>query len=390
MIIRSILDTDFYKLSIQNFILTLYPDVEAEYAFHNRDKSMKFTSDAFNSIYEELHKMQSLELTSKEYIWLKNQCIFSDVYLNFLSNYKFDLKQIDMKLNDGDLEIRIKGKWVDIVLWEVPLMSLISEVYFKTIDRDWSNDHDQQHALAKSKAVDLSDAKCTFTDFGTRRRRSRDVQETVVSAMKGVTGFSGTSNPYFAMKYGIKAIGTMAHEVICGLSALESINRPNKVAMEKWRNVYGGTLSIFLPDTYGIDSFLKDFDNNKADLWSGVRHDSGCPFEFTDKIVTHYKKLGINPHTKSIIFSDSLDVKKAIELRRYCLDSIQCTFGIGTHFSNDFKKLDGSKSKPLNMVIKLIKCNGQNVCKLSQNPEKAMGDPETIRLMNHLHFGKPL
>jgi nicotinate phosphoribosyltransferase len=390
MIITSILDTDFYKLSIQNFIWTLYPNVEVEYAFHNRDKSMVYTVEAFHILVNEIVSMSKLELTSKEYRWMLGHNIFNPGYMTYLSEYKFDPSQVNIELVDGQLDIRIKGKWVDTVLWEVPLMALISEVYFEHVDKNWNKDYDLQARIARNKANDLTMNDCIFTDFGTRRRRTKETQEIVVSEMKHTSGFNGTSNPYFAMKYDVRAVGTMAHEVICGLSALESMNHPNKVTMEKWREVYGEKLSIFLPDTYGIDSFIKDFDKDKTVEWLGVRHDSGCPFEFTDKILAHYETHKIDARTKTIVFSDSLDVPKAIELSKVCRGKITCMFGIGTHFTNDYKKIDGTKSKPMNMVIKLVKCNGVNVCKLSQNPDKAMGDPEAIRIMQHLHFGASL
>ncbi len=393
MIIQSILETDFYKITIQQFIFKLYPDVEVEYAFHNRDKSMKFTKVAFDVLVEEIHNLSKLELTLSEYRWLRNQNLFTTDYLDYLSDYKFNPNQIDIVLlNDGQLDLRIRGKWVDTVLWEVPLMSLISEIYFKYVDVDWNGNLENQSKLAQIKASQLTNNKCVFTDFGTRRRRNAATQDIVVGTMKAFAGFNGTSNPHLAMKHNVKVVGTMAHEVICAISSLESMNHPNKITMEKWREVYGDKLSIFLPDTYGIDSFLRDFDQDKTVKWAGVRHDSGCPFEFVDKIIAHYdhQRNGLVSIDKTIVFSDSLDVPKAIELSKYCAGRIKCMFGIGTNFTSDFKKLDGTKSKPMNMVIKLVKCDGRNVCKLSQNPDKAMGDPEAIRIMRHLHFGAPL
>jgi nicotinate phosphoribosyltransferase len=269
-------------------------------------------------------------------------------------------------------------------------MALISEVYFLMVDRDWQIDTNKQWKNANVKAFELQSAGCKFADFGTRRRRNKDAQEIVINAMRTYESFLGTSNPHFAMVYNTNVLGTLAHEVISGVSALESLNHPNKLTMEKWNEVFSGELSIFLPDTYGLQSFLKDFSPRKAKYWKGVRHDSGCPFDFTDRMVNYYKKCNIDPTSKVIIFSDSLDVNKAIKIKEYCDGKIQCSFGIGTHFTSDFIKVTHERSKPMNMVIKLVKCNGENVCKLSQNPEKAMGDPEAIRLMNHLHFGKPL
>ncbi len=395
MIINSILDTDLYKFTIQQFIFKLYPTVEVEYAFHNRDKTMVYTQEAYDVLVNEINGMSDLSISGDEWLWLfdKYRSIFDIDYLEYIKDYRFDPKQVDIKLINGQLDIKIRGKWIETVLWEVPLMALISEIYFKYCDTNWINDDLKLKNEVLNKAEALDEAKCKFADFGTRRRRNKETQDIVVMMMSRFAKyntFTGTSNPYFAMKYKVPVIGTMAHEVICAISALESMNRPNKVAMEKWREIYKDKLSIFLPDTYGINSFFKDFDQMRSYQWKGVRHDSGCPYEFTDKMIAHYASNDIDPTSKIIVFSDSLNYETAIKLSKYCEGKIMCSFGIGTHFTNDFKKPDGTKSKPMNMVIKLVKCNGENVCKLSQNPEKAMGDPAAIRLMKHLHFGQPL
>lgn len=391
MIIESILDTDFYKISIQQFIWSQYRDVNVEYAFHNRDKTMTFTQEAFDLLKHEVSQMKNLSLAAEEYIWLRDTySFFKQEYLNFLAKYRFDPSEVDLQLIDGQLHIKITGKWVNTVLWEVPLMALISEIYFMYCDRDWINIPEEQELIAENKAKELQAAGCIFTDFGTRRRRNKETQNIVVKTMRAFGGFTGTSNPRLAMDHCMRAIGTMAHEVICGISALESMNHPNRFAMYKWQEVYNEDLSVFLPDTYGLASFLKDFGIDQIGRWTGLRHDSGCPFDFTDRVVAHYQRYGYNPLNYKIIFSDSLNTERAIKIANYCKGKIHCSFGIGTFFTNDFLKSDGTKSKPMNMVIKLVKCNGVNVCKLSQNPDKAMGDPDAIRIMNHLHFGKTL
>jgi nicotinate phosphoribosyltransferase len=389
-IIRSIIDTDLYKLTQQWFVLQHYSEVEAEYTFSNRDKSMKFTHDAVKEIMRNIHLMSKLKLTDQEYDWMKNNLYFLPVsYRQFLAAYKFNPKQVHINLTiTGELEISIKGKWRDTIFWEVPLMSIISEVYFKMIDTDWSMDGQVQ--LAESKARLLSEANCFYADFGSRRRRSFEVQNLVVGVMKNFKGFVGTSNPYLAMIHNVKSLGTCAHEAIGGVAAIESLNHPNKIFMERWAEVYKGSLGTMLPDTFGTDSFLKDFSVEKAKLWDGVRHDSGDPFEFVDKIINHYNKLGIDPTTKTIIFSDGLDVYTAIKLKKYCIGKIRCSFGIGTHFTSDFKKVSDPtmRSKAMNMVIKLTRIDGIPVVKLSDTPGKSIGDSKMLEIMKYIHVEK--
>ena len=201
-------------------------------------------------------------------------------------------------------------------------------------------------------------------------------------------GFVGTSNVYLAMKYGVKPIGTMAHEWIQGHCVLGGIRHANRYALDAWTRVYRGNLGIALTDTYGTNAFLEDFDTYLAKLFDGVRHDSGDPFRFVDKIVAHYKKLGINPRSKTIVFSDNLKPTTCIALLHYCEDNdICCSFGIGTNFTNDFPL---SPLKALNMVIKLVRLNGIPVVKLSDDLGKIIGDPDMVRVIRYLYLGTPL
>jgi nicotinate phosphoribosyltransferase len=392
MIIKSILDSDLYKFTQQKFVLQHYPNVDADYIFNNRDKSMKFNQEALTEIKKEVELMSNLYLTSQEYDWIKKEIYFFDpMYRQYLSSYRFNPNQVKINLdNDGNLDIKISGKWREVILWEVPLMAIISEVYFKIMDTDWDNNIKKQELLAENKAYQLFINDCKFTDFGTRRRRNYETQNLVVSTMKKCKGFVGTSNPHLAMINSVKAIGTISHETIMAVSALESMNHPDRHTMEKWLQTYGAAMGTYLTDCYTTDSFLKDFDLLFAKTFDGVRNDSGDPFEFTDKIINHYKKLNIDPTTKTIIFSDSLDVEKAIKLNEYCKGKIRCSFGIGTFFSNDFKKNDGTRSKPLNMVIKLDEVDGKKVCKLSDTPTKAIGDPSVVKIMKYIHLGEKI
>jgi nicotinate phosphoribosyltransferase len=387
-IIKSILDTDLYKLSMMHFVIQHYNESVVDYTFNNRDKSMIFTQEAVDEIQRNIHLMANLKLTDAEYDWMKDNLYFLPiVYRQYLAAYRFNPEQVKLSLSPiGHLDINIKGKWRDTILWEVPLMAIISEVYFKYMDTDWNMEG--QGKLAFQKAKSLSDAGCVFADFGSRRRRNYQTQDIVVDIMRSFKGFAGTSNPHLAMKYGVKALGTCAHEAIGAVAALESLNHPNKIFMERWSEVYDGDLGTMLPDTYGLDSFLKDFSLGKAKLWDGVRHDSGHPFVFVDKIVAHYKKLRIDPTTKTIIFSDGLDVETAILLNQYCNGKIRCSFGIGTFFTSDFKKISDPtiKSKAMNMVIKLTMIDGIPVVKLSDSPGKAIGDPKMVEIMKYIHL----
>lgn len=387
-IIKSILDSDLYKFTMMNWVIQHYPEAEGVSRFNNRDLSMKFDTISLKEIQKQVMLMGKLKLTDQEYDWMKNKLPFLPIsYRQYLAAYRFNPNQVNINLDDeNNLDIKISGKWRDKILWEVPLMAIISEVYFKYMDTDWSMDGQVEQAIYKAKL--LSEAGCFFTDFGTRRRRNFETQDIVVREMKNYSGFMGTSNPYLAMKYNVKALGTCAHEAIGAVAALESLNRPNKIFMERWTETYKGSLGTVLPDTFGTKSFIKDFSLEKAKLWDGPRHDSGDPFNFVDIFVDHYNSLGIDPMTKTIIFSDGLDIDTAINLNNYCKGKIKCSFGIGTFFTNDFKKIStGGKSKALNMVIKLVNINGIHVVKLSDNPIKAIGDSKMIEIMKYLHFG---
>jgi len=387
-IIRSILDSDLYKFSMMFWVIEHYPESVVTYTFNNRNKSMVFNQEAVDEIKNQIQLMSELKLTDNEYDWMKNNLPFLPVaYRQYLAAYHFNPKQIEIKLQpSGELDISIKGKWRDTILWEVPLMAIISEVYFTYMDNDWAMTG--QEELAKYKAKMLSGADCVYADFGTRRRRNFETQEIVVQTMKDCKGFVGTSNPYLAMKYGIKSLGTCAHEAIGAVAALESLNHPNKIFMERWTETYKGSLGTMLPDTYGLSSFLNDFSLEKAKLFDGVRHDSGDSYIFVDRIVEHYKKLGIDPTTKTIIFSDGLNVETAVSICTYCRRKIRCSFGIGTFFTSDFSKVSNVelKSSPMNMVIKLTEINGVPVVKLSDSPGKAIGDSKMVEIMKYIHF----
>jgi nicotinate phosphoribosyltransferase len=389
---------------MQQAVLELYPEAQAEYIWFNRRTSDGFTPNFVAQLKGKIYAMGDLELLASEYEFMRTMPWFKPTYLEYLTNYRFNPKEVELSLVDDQLDIRIKGPWHRTILWEVPLMAMISELYFTQNADKWSYDQQMVNACAKGEV--LLEAGCHYTDFGTRRRRTHQTQNIVLQAMKDTFEdlqivnskfdppddppydgkFIGTSNVYFAKLFGLTAVGTYAHEWVQAHSILGSLVHANRDAMEAWVKVYHSELGIALTDTYGTDAFLRDFTGYYARLFDGVRHDSGCPFKFTDKIVEHYKKLRIDPQSKTIIFSDSLDVQKACELQEHCKDKIKCAFGIGTNFTNDFE----GKLKALNMVIKLVKVNGFPVVKLSDDPRKSIGDRDAVRVARYANMGIPL
>jgi nicotinate phosphoribosyltransferase len=379
-IINSILDTDLYKISLQSFVLQLYPEAQAHYKFINRRKTNKFTPLFYEALQKEIQSMASLKITEEELEFLRLRCPYLSVlYLEYLRNYRFNPQEVYSGLSPhGDLMIDIVGPWHSAVMWEVPLMAIISELYFQIVDEYWEHDLELQRNKAYEKIMKLSGSSCYFADFGTRRRRSFAAQQKVLEGFMdyGRSTFVGTSNVYFAKTFNIKPIGTYPHELIQSSSILESLQHADYYAMHNWTRVFNADLGIALSDTFGIDMFLKNFNLRFAKLFDGTRNDSGDEFAYTDKLVAHYKKLGVDPMSKTIIFSNNLDVDKAIEIKEYCDGKIKCSFGIGTHFSNDFEN-----SPALNMVIKLWAMNGVPVVKLSDDEGKESGDPEAIKVM---------
>jgi nicotinate phosphoribosyltransferase len=387
--IKSFLDNDFYKVTMQRAVLDHYPEVWVTYKFTNRNTNMKFNGASYNAIIENVKAMAGLALTQDEFDFLNEYKFLGPTYLEYLRNFRFKPDQVCVKFLDGDLDIEIYGPWHETILWEVPLMAIISEAYFAHVDFSWATRpyctkggcgriwQDMYTDLTIEKANKLGRMTDKFTDFGTRRRRSYEAQDIVVRTFKesGVCNFFGTSNMHFAHKYGIKVVGTQAHEWIMGVSALESLRYANKFALQKWQETYKGALGYALTDTFGTDAFFRDFNPQLARVYDGVRHDSGCPFTFADKVIKNYETLGIDPKTKLIVFSDGLDVEKALAISTHCGGRIRCSFGIGTFFTNDF-----SGSKPLNMVIKLRDVSGIPVVKLSDDMKKATGDKDAIRV----------
>jgi nicotinate phosphoribosyltransferase len=386
MIIKSILDTDLYKLTMQQAVMKLYPRAKVRYSFINRDKT-PFPEAFAEELRKEVKEMEKLSLTKDEKNFLLKRCYFLDpTYLDLLYGYRFDSSEVGIIQIGNELQISIEGYWHRAILWEVPLMAIISELYFKMtnqkpisrVDREQNN---------KKKATSFQMHGMHFADFGTRRRFSYEIQDEVIQDFMNCFGskenFVGTSNVHLAHKYDVSPMGTHAHEWFSFHAAKYGYKMANSMAMEAWVNVFRGDLGIALSDTFTTDVFLRQFEKKFSKLFDGVRHDSGDPIAFTDKIIAHYKSQGIDPKTKTIIFSDSLNPEVALKIKDYCRGNIRCSFGIGTNFTNDVGV------KPLNMVVKMTSAKPFNdewmpTIKLSDSPGKHTGDEKEIEICKHI------
>ncbi|KAK9367828.1 Quinolinate phosphoribosyl transferase [Lipomyces kononenkoae] len=396
--IRSLLDTDLYKLTMQAAVLDHYPDTMVSYSFKNRTPEKKLNQDAFDWIKEQITLLGSLSFSTEEINYLRSTVKqLPERYLKFLDTLKLspeDQVQLEYSPESQDFKAKIKGLWVETILYEIPILALVSEAYFRFVDTDW--DYRGQEECAEAKALQLLEFGCAFSEFGTRRRRSFKAQELVMrglvagdvkyqssAAAKVGSGLRGTSNVYFAWKFGIPPIGTVAHEWMMGIAAVsQDYKTANLQAMEKWRATMGdANVGVALTDTFGTDAFLKVFTPKLANIYAGVRQDSGDPLVFVEKIAKFYDEYGIDKSKKVVVFSDSLDVE-ACKTYKKATDKADmlCSFGVGTFFTNDFHSLTPPhhKSTPLNIVIKLSSANGKPAIKISDNLGKNTGDKATV------------
>lgn len=379
MIINYFTDNDLYKFSVMHAIQKKYPWAYVKYEFISRDKT-KFSREFVALLRNEINSMSQLSLTKEEKRFIQKRCYFFDpVFIDFLEGYRYNPEEVTIDLSeDGELKLSVEGYWYRTVLWEVPLMALISELYFRL-----NNDSPiEVETRAKKKAEALNAISADFSEFGTRRRFSFDVQDTVVKTLKeyGANSFKGTSNIYLAMKHDCTPIGTMPHEWFMYHGAIYGYRSANMKALEAWVDVFQGSLGITLTDTYTTDIFIDSFSLKQAILFDGVRWDSGDPLAFIDKIISFYKKNRIDPSSKTLVFSDSLDLDKVKEIKEYVGGRIHDTYGIGTYFSNDVGAI------PLNMVIKLtdVKTDPHakyhKAVKLSDTSGKNTGNAKEIEL----------
>lgn len=389
-VIPSLLDTDLYKLTMQAAVLDHFPEAVVEYGFTNRTPEKKFNSEALEWLRKEVIALENLRFSEEDINFLSSAVPYLPPrYLRYLRTFKLNPReQVIIKVNeDGDLDILIKGLWVETILYEIPILSLISEAYFQFVDTNW--DYTGQIEQASEKAKLLLENACTFSEFGTRRRRSYKGQQIVLEGIiKGakevgkLSQLTGTSNVHFAREFALRPVGTVAHEWMMGTAAYTNDYRTaNKKAMEMWLETMGNKSAGFaLTDTFGSEVFFKDFVPPLSDVYVGVRQDSGDPVEYTELAAQHYQKLGYPPFSKKIIYSDSLNVEKCLKYKQAAENNgLIPTFGVGTFFTNDYKTFEGEKSTPLNIVIKISSVNGNPAIKISDNISKNTGDSDTVR-----------
>lgn len=370
----SFLDQDLYTFTVGQAVMEHYPDVEVEYEFKDR-KGIRFFKQFLQRLEDNIDSLEDIVPEKQEIDFLRRKCPYiKPHYLEYLSSYRFNRDEVDCRLVDEKLCIKVIGYWHRTIFWEVPLLSTICETYYGSDVEEYTNSYAKEGLTkARIKSHHLRKNGVNFADFGTRRRHSYCFQRDFNSVAKENDFYLGTSNTDIANFFNVKPIGTMSHQWIMGISALESLRHANRFAMEKWVETYDGSLGIMLPDTFGTEAFFKDFTGKYPKLFDGVRHDSGCPYKFGDRVIQHYKEQGIDPTSKTIVFSDGLTTEKAVAINSYFKDRIKCSFGIGTHFTNDVDGVD-----PMNIVIKLSKVNNIPVVKLSDEPGKEIGDAKAL------------
>lgn len=379
-IIRSLLDTDLYKFTMHQVMFHKHTNLTGTYVFKCRNKDIKFTYAMLQEINEQIDHLCTLSFTEEELTYLSSIRFIKPDYVEFLRLYRPLRRYVTTDLKDnGELSVRITGPLFNVMHFEIYLLEIINEVYFR-MQYDYAKLKDSALIKASHKIEKFihGDYDFNFAEFGCRRRLSREWQEYIVKQMLATGHCVGTSNVYLAMKYGIKPIGTYAHEYVQMYQGIEElpIAYSNKRALDEWFEEYNGDLGTALTDTLTTDCFLKDFDLKQATLYSGVRHDSGDPYAWGEKIIAHYEKLGIDPKTKTLLFSDSLNFDKAQEIYEHFKGRVKVSFGIGTFITND------TNVDALNIVIKLQYVNGRPVAKISDVDGKSMC--EDAEYLNYL------
>ena len=378
MIITSLLDTDLYKFTMMQVVLHQFPGAQVEYRFRCRNAGVAL-APFVNEIREEIRALCSLRFQDAELAYLRSLRFIKSDFVDFLGLFKLGEKYVQVTpLPSGEIDITIQGPWLHTILFEIPVLAIVNEVYFRNTQKvpDFPEGRRRLDAkIGQLQAPGLAELK--IADYGTRRRFSRAWHEEVLRVLcvrlgTGMHGqFAGTSNVLYAMKLGVTPLGTMAHEYLQACQALGPRLRDSQVfGFEVWAKEYRGDLGIALSDVYGMSAFLRDFDLYFCKLFDGARHDSGDPFAWGERLLQHYRDNRVDPLTKTLIFSDALTVPRTIELFQRFHGRCQLAFGIGTNLTNDLGY------EPLQVVIKMTRCNGQPVAKLSDTPGKGMCDDE--------------
>ena len=387
-IINRLLETDMYKFSMGQTIFHQFTSYKTTWTFKCRNKDVHFTDEMGEEIKEQVQAFCQLRFTEEELEYLDNITWIKGTYVDFLRLWQPRYEEFTITTDAPcGLAIDAAGTWLNTSMYEIPVLAIVNEVYFRmaydydVLLKQFKRRLDEKVRLLEEDTYRLSD----FSEFGLRRRLSAEAQEMAVKAIAEVelpadSHFIGTSNVYLAKKFNLKPVGTMAHEWIMCTGQGNHKHNPaysNWYALDAWVKEYGILNGIALTDTITTDCFLRDFQLTYATLFSGVRHDSGDPYEWGDKMIAHYNSLGINPRTKTLLFSDSLDFERATALYDYFKDKAKVAFGIGTFISND------TDEEALNIVMKTTKCNGMDVAKISDVAGKGMcKNPDYVDYLN--------
>ena len=398
-IITHFTDDDLYKMSMCCAVIDNFPRAQVKYEFVDRNHTV-YPEGFADELNRQVEALEGVVITDEEVDFMRRKCYYiPEWFYRYLRGFRFSHHWVKAWQDDeGYLHIEFEGNWSDTILLEVKVLAIISELYYIMTGQTDKLDYDVYYKKSYAKAERLLEAGCVYSDFGTRRRASFEAEDTVVRAMKDCQNsrewpgrFVGTSNVYLAMKHDLLPVGTMAHEFICAIGGMYGPQMANNIAMNAWRNTFRGALGTYLYDSFGWDIFSMNFSEDFANLFKGLRVDSGDNYEQLQKIVAKYKSLGIDSRSKQVIFSNALDTDRAIEIQQYAKDLCQPSFGIGTHFTNDFEGI-----KPMNIVIKLVAAKiteswrfYNDTCKLSEDKGKHTGKPEVIqRFMDAIHFGE--
>jgi len=390
MIIRSLLDTDLYKFTMMQVVLHQFPAAQVEYRFRCRTEGVQLAPH-LAEIEREIDDLGRLRLGDDELAYLRSLRFMKSDFVDFLALFHCNHKYIRVTPGaaPGEIEIVIRGPWLHTILYEIPVLAIVSEVYFRRTQPAADLAEGRRRLRAKIDLVRTVEPALEFriSDFGTRRRFSLPWHEEVIRALKEEVPqyFAGTSNVLLAMRHGVTPLGTLAHEYMQACQALGPRLRDSQVfAMDMWAKEYRGDLGIALSDTYGLEAFLRDFDMYFCKLFDGARHDSGDPFEWGEKMIAHYRQHRVDPRSKTLIFSDQLSFPLAIEIARRFHGRARTAFGIGTNLTNDVG------FEPINIVIKMTECNGQPVAKVSDAPGKTIStDPGYLAYLRQVYGLEP-
>ncbi|NJC48951.1 UNVERIFIED_ORG: nicotinate phosphoribosyltransferase [Xanthomonas campestris] len=387
MIIHSLLDTDLYKFTMMQAVLHQHPAAQVDYRFKCRTPGVDLAR-FIDEISREIDALCRLRLREDEVAYLRGLRFIKPDFADFLALFHLDRKYLQLSASTthpGEIELTIRGPWLHTILFEVPLLAIINEVWFRNTSEP---DYEEGRRRLREKVSSLRSmpAGCKIADYGTRRRYSRHWHGELLPLLRDGLGeqFVGTSNVYFAKHYGLTPLGTMAHEYLQAFQALGPRLRDSQVAaLESWAREYRGDLGIALSDVVGLDAFLRDFDLYFCKLFDGMRHDSGDPFEWGERVIAHLQAHRIDPATKVLVFSDGLNIDKVMRLYAHFHTRCRLAFGVGTSLTNDLGPT------PLQIVIKMVRCNGQPVAKLSDSPGKSMcEDAGYLRYLRDV-FGLP-